>query len=35
VGEIAAALNEQATAIYQINKGIEQVSDVAQTNSAT
>ncbi|MBU3215146.1 methyl-accepting chemotaxis protein [Clostridium estertheticum] len=35
VGEIAAASNEQATAIYQINKGIEQVSDVVQTNSAT
>ncbi|MBZ9621863.1 methyl-accepting chemotaxis protein [Clostridium sp. FP2] len=35
VGEIASASNEQATAIYQINKGIEQVSDVVQTNSAT
>jgi len=35
VGEIAAASNEQATAIYQINRGIEQVSDVVQTNSAT
>ena len=35
VGEIAAASNEQATAIFQINKGIEQVSDVVQTNSAT
>jgi len=35
VGEIAVASNEQATAIYQINKGIEQVSDVVQTNSAT
>jgi len=35
VGEIAAASNEQATSIYQINKGIEQVSDVVQTNSAT
>ncbi len=35
VGEIAAASNEQATAIYQINKGIEQVSDVVQTNAAT
>ncbi len=35
VGEIASASNEQATAIYQINKGIEQVSDVVQTNAAT
>ncbi|WPC39542.1 methyl-accepting chemotaxis protein [Clostridium sp. JS66] len=35
VGEIAAASNEQATAIAQINKGIEQVSSVVQTNSAT
>lgn len=35
VGEIAAASNEQATAISQINKGIEQVSSVVQTNSAT
>lgn len=35
VGEIAAASNEQATAIFQINKGIEQVSEVVQTNSAT
>ena len=35
VGEIAAASNEQATAISQINQGIEQVSGVVQTNSAT
>ncbi len=35
VGDIAVASNEQATAIAQINKGIEQVSNVVQTNSAT
>lgn len=35
VGEIAAASNEQATAISQINQGIGQVSSVVQTNSAT
>jgi len=35
VGEIAAASNEQATAIAQVNKGIEQMSQVVQTNSAT
>jgi methyl-accepting chemotaxis protein len=35
VGEIAAASNEQASGIAQINVGIEQVSKVIQTNSAT
>lgn len=35
VGDIASASNEQATAIEQINKGIEQVSRVVITNSAT
>ena len=35
VGEIAVASNEQATAIAQVNKGIEQMSQVVQTNSAT
>lgn len=35
VGEIATASNEQASAIVQINQGIEQVSVVTQTNSAT
>jgi methyl-accepting chemotaxis protein len=35
VGEIAAASNEQATAIAQIDQEIEQVSQVVQTNSAT
>ena len=35
VGEIAAASNEQATAITQINQAIAQVSEVVQTNSAT
>jgi methyl-accepting chemotaxis protein len=35
IGNIASASNEQATAISQINKGIEQVSQVTQTNSAT
>lgn len=35
VGEIAAASNEQATAIAQINQAIAQVSQVVQTNSAT
>ena len=32
---IAEASNEQATGIAQINKGIEQLSQVVQTNSAT
>jgi len=35
VGNIAAASNEQATAITQIDTGISQVSNVVQTNSAT
>lgn len=35
MGEISGASNEQATAVSQINKGIEQVSQVLQTNSAT
>jgi len=35
VGGIAKASNEQATAIAQVNRGIEQVSQVTQTNSAT
>ena len=35
VGDIAAACNEQATAISQINQAITQVSQVVQTNSAT
>lgn len=35
VGDIASASNDQATAIAQINKGIEQVAQVIQTNSAT
>ncbi len=35
VGGIASASNEQATAVAQVNKGIEQVSQVTQTNSAT
>lgn len=35
VGDIAKASSEQASAIAQINKGIEQVSQVVQTNSAT
>jgi methyl-accepting chemotaxis protein len=35
VGEIAQASNEQASEITQITKGIEQVSLVVQTNSAT
>ena len=33
--EIAVASNEQATGIAQINKGIDQLSQVVQTNSAT
>ncbi|HWR39446.1 MAG TPA: methyl-accepting chemotaxis protein [Patescibacteria group bacterium] len=35
VGGIAAASNEQATAIFQVNQAISQVSQVVQTNSAT
>jgi methyl-accepting chemotaxis protein len=35
VGNIAQASNDQATEIAQINRGIEQVSEVVQTNSAT
>jgi Methyl-accepting chemotaxis protein len=35
VGSIAAASNEQATAIAQIDQGLSQVSTVVQTNSAT
>ena len=35
VGSIAVASNEQATAIAQINQGVEQVSQVVQANSAT
>ncbi|MGE5613577.1 MAG: methyl-accepting chemotaxis protein [Bacillota bacterium] len=35
VGEIAAASNEQATAIAQVSQGIAQISEVIQTNSAT
>ncbi len=35
VGGIATASNEQATAVAQVNRGIEQVSQVTQTNSAT
>lgn len=35
VSNIAAASNEQASGIVQINQGIMQVSEVVQTNSAT
>ncbi len=35
VSEIARASNEQASAIAQVNRGIEQLSAVVQTNSAT
>ena len=35
VADIATASNEQATGIAQVNLGIEQVSQVVQTNSAT
>ncbi|PKM48271.1 MAG: methyl-accepting chemotaxis protein, partial [Firmicutes bacterium HGW-Firmicutes-6] len=35
VGNIAQASNDQASEIAQINLGIEQVSQVVQTNSAT
>jgi methyl-accepting chemotaxis protein len=35
VGDIAAASNEQATGISQVNQAIAQVAQVVQTNSAT
>ena len=35
VSEIALASNQQATAITEINRGIEQMSQVVQANSAT
>lgn len=35
VREIASASNEQANAIFQINRGVQQVSEVVQMNSAT
>ncbi len=35
VGEIAAASNQQASAIAQINVGVEQVSQVTQANTST
>lgn len=35
VGQIASASNEQASAIAQVDKGIEQVFSVVQNNSAT
>jgi len=35
IGQIAAASNEQAAGIAQIDQGIEQVSQVVQANSAT
>ena len=35
VGDIAVASNEQATGITQVNNGIDQLSKVVQTNSAT
>ncbi|WMJ82943.1 methyl-accepting chemotaxis protein [Oscillospiraceae bacterium LTW-04] len=35
IDEIALASQEQATAIVQINQGIEQISTVVQTNAAT
>ncbi len=35
VGQIAVASNEQATGIMQVNRGIDQLSDVVQNNSAT
>ncbi|MDF2950294.1 MAG: methyl-accepting chemotaxis sensory transducer with Cache sensor, partial [Sedimentibacter sp.] len=35
IDEIAMASQEQATAIFQINQGIEQISTVVQTNAAT
>ncbi len=35
IGEVTQASNEQAVSIAQINQGIEQISSVVQTNSAT
>ncbi len=35
MGQIAISSNEQATGIAQINRGIDQLSDVVQNNSAT
>ncbi len=35
IGQIAAASNEQATGIAQLNRGIDQLSQVVQINSAT
>ncbi len=35
VGQIAVASNEQATGIAHVNRGVDQLSDVVQTNSAT
>ena len=35
IDEIARSSQEQATAIVQINQGIEQISSVVQTNAAT
>ena len=35
INEISKSSNDQATGIAQINKGIEQVSKIVQTNSAT
>jgi methyl-accepting chemotaxis protein len=35
VGEIAAASNEQATGIAQVNQGLHQVAQVTQTHTAT
>ena len=35
MAEISGASNEQATAVAQINEGLEQVSKVVQSNSAT
>jgi len=35
MGEIAVASDEQATSISQVNRGIEQMSQVVQTNSTT
>jgi methyl-accepting chemotaxis protein len=35
VGDIAAASNEQASAIAQVNQGISQIAQVTQTNTAT
>lgn len=35
IGSIAVASNDQATSVAQVNSGIEQVSQVVQTNSST